>query len=109
VCIASAISECLMVIGALWLLPRGILDRANLLTLAAGLASGLLMAVPALVLPNSLVAAPVALIVYIVGLRITGAIGKKEVLALRALLASRGLRASRQKLARSVPVMPSKK
>ncbi|HEV3193546.1 MAG TPA: polysaccharide biosynthesis C-terminal domain-containing protein, partial [Polyangiaceae bacterium] len=90
VCVSTAISECLMVTGALWLLPRGILNRANASALASSAVSGLAMVVIAHVLrANSFVAAPVSLLGYVVCLRLTGAIRSEEIAAVRRMLAKR--------------------
>jgi hypothetical protein len=84
------ISECLMVTGVLWLLPRGILHRANAWALASGALSGLAMVVIAhLLRTSSLLAAPISLIGYLVCLLLTGAIRSEEIAAVRRMLARR--------------------
>lgn len=90
VCVSTVISECLMVTGVLWLLPRGILNRANASALASSALSGFAMvAIARFLRVSSLVAAPISLIGYIVCLRLTGAIRSEEIAAVRRMLASR--------------------
>jgi O-antigen/teichoic acid export membrane protein len=90
VCVSAVISECLMAAGALWLLPRGTLNRAIASTVVSGAASGFAMVVVAHALrASSLVAAPVSLLVYVVCLRLTGAIRSDEIAAVRRALANK--------------------
>jgi O-antigen/teichoic acid export membrane protein len=90
VCVSTVISECLMVTGAIWLLPRGILNRAIASSLVSGTVSGLAMVVIAHALrATSLVAAPVSLLAYVACLRLTGAIGSEDIAAMRRTLANR--------------------
>ncbi len=80
-CVAAVVSESLVVIGGIALVPRGILDRSVLRTIALTLLSGAAMAGVALVLKDRTspyAAAPVAVSAYIAVALISGAITKPQ-------------------------------
>jgi O-antigen/teichoic acid export membrane protein len=90
VCVSTVISEFLMVAGVLWLLPRGILNRASASALASSALSGLAMvAIAHFLRASPFVAAPVSLLGYVVCLRLTGAIRKGEIAAVRRIVGNR--------------------
>jgi O-antigen/teichoic acid export membrane protein len=90
VCVSTVISEFLMVAGVLWLLPRGIINRANASALASSALSGLAMVVIAHFLrASSFVAAPVSLLGYVVCLWLTGGIRSEEIAAVRRTVAAK--------------------
>jgi O-antigen/teichoic acid export membrane protein len=80
VCVTTAVSESLMVVGGLALLPPGLLDRALLRKLAAALAAGAVMALCAWLtsaLPQ-LARAALAVLVYGLSAFLLGAIDGRE-------------------------------
>jgi O-antigen/teichoic acid export membrane protein len=80
-CIAAVISEFLIVIGGMALMPRGVLDRSVLRTLALTALSGAAMAAVAFALKGRItpfIAAPVAVSAYVIAALITGAITKSQ-------------------------------
>jgi O-antigen/teichoic acid export membrane protein len=80
-CVAAVLSESLVVIGGLVLMPRGIVDHGVVRTLLLTLLSGALMAAAAFAMKdwvNPFVAAPIAVIVYFVAALLTGAIRKSQ-------------------------------
>jgi O-antigen/teichoic acid export membrane protein len=80
-CVAAVISESFVIIGAIALVPRGVLDRSVLRTVALALLSGAAMAAVAFALKNRItpfVAAPVAVLTYIAVALISGAITKSQ-------------------------------
>ncbi|HEY6558874.1 MAG TPA: flippase [Polyangiaceae bacterium] len=80
VCIAAVISEVLMLSGALYLVPKGIFERALLRRLALAALAGVAMAAVARALSSfsSFVAAPAALLAYAGCLLLTGGIEPSE-------------------------------
>ena len=79
--VASVISESLVVIGGIALVPRGVLDRSVLRTIALTLLSGAAMAAVAFALKGRItpfVAAPLALLTYAGAALVSGAITKSQ-------------------------------
>ena len=74
VCLTTLASEILMVIGGLWLLPKGILGKMPRARLLAVALSGMLMAAVALSLGSVdvVVRAILAVLAYLIGLRLLG-------------------------------------
>jgi hypothetical protein len=83
---ALALSELMMVVVGILLMPRGILDRSLGKTLALALLAGLVMAGTALGTRGvpSLVSAPIAVIAYGAALYVSGAISKQQAAELAA-------------------------
>jgi O-antigen/teichoic acid export membrane protein len=80
-CVAAVLSESLVVVGGLLLMPRGIVDRVLVRTLLLALLSGALMAAAAFAMKgwvNAFVAAPIAVVVYFAAALLTGAIRKSQ-------------------------------
>jgi O-antigen/teichoic acid export membrane protein len=80
-CVAAVISESLVIIGGIALVPRGVLDRSVFRTIALTLLSGAAMALVAFVLKGRItpfVAAPVALLTYFATALVSGAITKSQ-------------------------------
>ncbi len=80
-CVAAVVSECLVIIGGLLLVPRGVLDRSVLRTIALACLSGLAMAAVALLLKgrvNPFVAAPLAVLAYAAAAVATGAVTRPQ-------------------------------
>jgi O-antigen/teichoic acid export membrane protein len=88
VCIANVCSEVLMVAIGVWLLPRGVLNRAFARQLGLALLAALVMAaVGFLTLPfGSFLSAPVALVAYVAFLWATGVLDRAQLRALRGLV-----------------------
>jgi Na+-driven multidrug efflux pump len=85
ICTASVISEIIVVVCGVCLIPRGFFDRQFWRSLFFGLVSALVMVAVARALHgfNSFLAAPVAVSAYAVALRLTGGVGQTEVDAVR--------------------------
>lgn len=89
---ATLVSEALLVVGGLWIAPRGILDRAYFRSLGWALLSGLGMIVVGASLrelTSSWVAAPLAICVYLIGLRWTGILNSETLATLKDMLRRR--------------------
>ena len=85
-CVASGISELLVFVGGLLLLPRGILARGLVRSMAMALLSGGAMAGTAYLLSNRLnpfIAAPISVAVYVAALWVTGGIQPDQVAMLK--------------------------
>lgn len=85
ICVATLVSEALMVAGGLWLVPRGIVGRALGGAALHALASGGVMALTAWLLRGvtGFVAAPVAAAAYFAALWAMGGLGGEEMGVLR--------------------------
>lgn len=95
ICIATVASEALMVGAALILVPKGVLDRTLLKTLAlAALAGGAMSAVAVGLFGrvDSFFAAPVALAAYVGCLWLTGGIDAEQLAAVKAAVARKARR-----------------
>ncbi len=92
VCVSTAASEVLMVAAGIWLLPRGIIDRSLVRALALVLAAGLAMVAASVLLSrlNPYPAAALALCAYGATLWATGAVDRRQIATMRAMLAGRG-------------------
>jgi len=88
ICVTTAISEMLMLIVGLSLIPRGILGRALGRQVLLGLVAGAAMCGVARLLMGvtSFVVAPLSVAVYVGCLVATGGIDKEQVQALRSML-----------------------
>jgi O-antigen/teichoic acid export membrane protein len=91
VCVATVVSEILVLGCGIWLAPRGIFDRRFWHSLVPALVSGAAMVVVARVLHSttSFIAAPVAVTAYVGCLWMTGGLDESLVRELRALVTSR--------------------
>jgi O-antigen/teichoic acid export membrane protein len=94
VCVATVFSEILMVSAGLYLLPKGILDRAVLMRLAAAVLAGAVMAAIAVSLKsffevNVFVRATFAVLGYLGALRLFGAINAAELRSMVGMLRRR--------------------
>jgi O-antigen/teichoic acid export membrane protein len=81
-CVASGVSELLVIAGGLVLLPRGILDRGFVRSMAMAILSGGAMAGSAYLLSNRVspfVAAPISVVVYVVALWASGGIQRAQI------------------------------
>ncbi len=87
VCIASVLSEVLMISGGLYLAPKGLFDRVLLCNLAVAMLGGTVMMLVAWSLSGyaSLLVAPLALLAYAITLYALGALTKDQLLQLRRL------------------------
>jgi Na+-driven multidrug efflux pump len=87
--VAGVVSEVMVVAFGLAMLPSGIRSKGTLRTIGLALVSGAAMAGAArLMAPlNSFVAAPLAVVVYVVAAKLTGALEAEHVATLRALFA----------------------
>ena len=94
VCIATVVSEIIVLGCGIWLAPRGIFDRQFRRSLVPALVSGACMAIVARVLHEvtSFVAAPIAITVYIGCLWTTGGLDEAFISELRGLVTSRLMR-----------------
>jgi O-antigen/teichoic acid export membrane protein len=95
-CVAAVISETLVVICGLVLIPRGVFDRALLRSIGLALGCGALMGLVAhLVKPfmPPILAAPLALVVYCAGVLVTGAVDKAQMERIKATIATKFARA----------------
>ncbi|MFL6577296.1 MAG: polysaccharide biosynthesis C-terminal domain-containing protein, partial [Povalibacter sp.] len=94
VCVATVFSEILMVSAGLYLLPKGILDRAVLKRLGAAVLAGATMAAIAIALKNFdvnvFVRAALAVLGYLAALRVFGAINAAELRAMVGMIRRRG-------------------
>jgi O-antigen/teichoic acid export membrane protein len=92
VCVTNVGSEVLMVGGALWLLPRGVLDRTLLRSAVVALGGGLAMAAiggaGAALTPYAV--APLAVLGYAGVVWLSGEFGPAQLRALRATLRGQG-------------------
>jgi lipopolysaccharide exporter len=91
VCVATVVSEILMVGGGIWLLPKGILRQIPCGRVGAALLSGAVMAAVALSVPvpDSLVRAVLALLAYVVCLQLAGGVNFLELRSLVGVLRRR--------------------
>jgi O-antigen/teichoic acid export membrane protein len=92
VCIASVVSEVIVLICGIWLAPRGIFDGRFWRSLGPALVSGVAMVIAARLLhaaTNSFVAAPIAVTVYGTCLWLTGGIDDSLLLELRRFFGSK--------------------
>jgi O-antigen/teichoic acid export membrane protein len=91
VCVASVLSEMVMVTGGILLMPRGVLDRAWVRCGLCTIASGVAMALAARLLStvNQFIAAPLALLVYVVALWATGGLEKDHIQVFEELIVSK--------------------
>jgi Na+-driven multidrug efflux pump len=90
VCVASVVSEILMVGAGVYLLPTGILDKALLHKLGTALLAGAVMVLVARVLPlDSFARAIAAVLAYLGCLWLTGALQMHEIQSLLGLLRRR--------------------
>ncbi|HKQ68817.1 MAG TPA: oligosaccharide flippase family protein [Polyangiaceae bacterium] len=89
VCVANVGSEVLMVVGGIWLVPRGVFDRSLVRGLSSALFAGGVMAGVAILLSGlpALAAAPIAVVAYVACLWITGGLTADQVEAVRTLMA----------------------
>lgn len=80
ICVAAVVSEVLMVTGGLWLLPKGIVNRALAKSIGLTLASGLGMTVVARLLSGgpAWIAAPCSVLAYLALLWAMGGIDKQQ-------------------------------
>jgi O-antigen/teichoic acid export membrane protein len=95
VCIASIVSEAVVVVGFIMLAPRGIFDRALVRVLALAMACGGLMAlVPYFLRPylSPFIIAPLSVCVYAGALVLTGAIDKQQMEQLKSGITRKLLR-----------------
>jgi O-antigen/teichoic acid export membrane protein len=93
--VAAVISELLVVICGVAIMPRGVLDRSVLRTVALVLLSGAAMAIVAFALKDSItpfLAAPVAVLAYIAAALISGAVSKSQRDAVLGVLRRRLMR-----------------
>jgi O-antigen/teichoic acid export membrane protein len=90
-CLATVVSEVVVVACGLFLVPRGVLDRNLLRTVALALFSGCVMAIVArLAAPlTSWVAAPLALLAYGLALWLTRAIEEEQMAGIRSFIQRR--------------------
>jgi O-antigen/teichoic acid export membrane protein len=89
VCVAAVISEVVMVVAGIALMPRGVFDRALMRELVLALLSGGAMALVAHFLSwmTPFLAAPIAVAVYVGGLLVTGALDKNVTQTMREMVA----------------------
>ena len=88
VCVAGVVSELVVVVAGLVLVPRGILDRRLLRSILLASLSGAAMAAVA-VLTRGLspfVGAPLAVAAYVISLRLTGVLEKDQVAAIQGMI-----------------------
>jgi O-antigen/teichoic acid export membrane protein len=87
VCVATVVSEVLMVAGGLALLPAGVCGRALPRTLAAACAAGLAMTVAALLAAplGPWLAAPLAVAVYACAIGMSGEFDRSQLAMLKGL------------------------
>jgi O-antigen/teichoic acid export membrane protein len=95
ICVATLVSEVLMVGGGIWLLPRGVFTRAFVRSLLPPLAAAGAMAVVAWVLEpvSHFVAAPLSVLAYGAALWALGGLGEEQIATLRAAIARKARRA----------------
>ncbi len=94
ICVATLSSEVLMVAAALWLTPRGVVDRSLVRGLAPVLAGALAMAGVAWLLGGlpSLVASPLAVLSYFGVLWLTGGLDRHQLDAVKGFLSRKAAR-----------------
>jgi O-antigen/teichoic acid export membrane protein len=96
-CVAAVVSEVLVVVAGFILLPKGVLGKSALRSMALALASGVVMAVVSIVLRRFMspfIAAPLAVAAYAVSLWATGGIEKSQIAAIRGFFGRKFSRAS---------------
>ena len=88
VCVATLSGEVVMISAGLWLLPKGILDKALLRKLFAGFVGAICMSLVAWLLSayDSFIAAPFAVVAYVVGVWLAGGIDANWLGKSRALM-----------------------
>lgn len=93
VCIATAISELLMVTAGLYLLPKGILDRSLVRKLSLALLAGVALSAVAWSLSSfsSFIAAPLAMTAYGICLWMTGGLDRAQLDTMRALFSRKAV------------------
>jgi O-antigen/teichoic acid export membrane protein len=91
VCVATVVSEILMVAAGLYLLPKGILDRALVRKLFAALLAGSALSAVAWSLSSlsSFIAAPLAMTAYVACLWMTGGLDRAQLETMRALFSKK--------------------
>jgi O-antigen/teichoic acid export membrane protein len=91
VCIATVVSEALMVGSALWLMPRGVFNRALVGSLLPTLAGASAMAVLARLIRDVTpwVAGPVSVLGYFAALWALGGLGEQQLTTLKAAIAKK--------------------
>lgn len=89
ICVAAVVSEVLMVTGGLWLLPRGIANRALAKSIGLTLVAGAVMAVVARLLSASpvLISAPCSVVAYLASLWAMGGIDEQQLALVRSMVA----------------------
>jgi O-antigen/teichoic acid export membrane protein len=94
-CVAAVVSEVIVVICGLWLLPRGVFDAKLRRTLLFAILSGGAMALTARLLAsiNPFIAAPISFLAYAGGLWAAGEIDRSHVAKVRDVLARKFSRA----------------
>lgn len=94
VCVATLVSESLMVTAGIWMAPRGVFDRSFARSLLRVGAAGLAMAgVARLLLPlTPFAAAPAAVLAYFACLWAVGGLDEDQLAALKAIVARRAAR-----------------
>jgi O-antigen/teichoic acid export membrane protein len=96
VCVASDVSELVMLGSGLWLLPRHFFDLGALKKIALALLAGGAMAGTALLLSgiNSFLSAPVAVAAYVGSLFLFGGVDKEQIDSLKAIIDRKRKRAA---------------
>jgi O-antigen/teichoic acid export membrane protein len=91
VCVATSVSELIVLACGIWLTPAGVFDRAFVRSLGPALAAGLTMVAVARALHtiSSFGAAPIAVGAYVLCLWVTGGVDPRFVAELRRLFTSR--------------------
>ncbi|MEO8905005.1 MAG: oligosaccharide flippase family protein [Polyangiaceae bacterium] len=94
-CIAGVISEALVIVCGLFLLPKGVIDKRLARSLLFALASGAVMALVARLLKgfSPFLGAPLAVLAYVIALWATGGVEKQQVAAVRAFVSRKFSRA----------------
>lgn len=92
ICIAMLVSESVMIAGGLSLMPRGMLGRSLAISMLQASFAGACMAAVGLLLAhwNPFVAAPLALVGYVAGLWLGGALEQERFDQLKEMLARKG-------------------
>jgi O-antigen/teichoic acid export membrane protein len=88
VCVATLVSESLVVGGGLWLTPRGVVDRRLMRSIGLTLAAGAVMAGVAVLLrgATALVAAPASMLAYFATLWAMGGLEEQQIGMLKAII-----------------------
>jgi O-antigen/teichoic acid export membrane protein len=89
VCLVSVVAELLVVIGGVWLSPKALFDRSFWRSLGRSCAAGAVMATVALGLRpllNPFMAAPIALLSFVVTLWAVGGLTNEQLVAVRDLI-----------------------